>query len=135
MQLFKIVVFVEVVVVEDKCSVNQSARVFLLYVLAILTLLAATLTVLATLAILAVLEKSSPIARTRVVFISLYIVVVLFYPLGISRVFIIPRFAEILPREYARGSGGRFVVEHSLRATELVECVGRKAVCLSLIHI
>ena len=36
------------------------------------------------------------------------------------------RFAEILPREYARGSGRRFVVGHSLRATALVECVGGK---------
>jgi hypothetical protein len=34
-----------------------------------------------------------------------------------------------LPREYARGSGRRFVVEHSLRATALVECVGRKVEC------
>ena len=31
-----------------------------------------------------------------------------------------------MPREYARGSGRRFVVGHSLRATALVECVGRK---------
>ena len=54
---------------------------------------------------------------------------VIFYPLGISRLSIIPRFAEILRCSSARGSGRRFVVGHSLRATALVECEGRKAVC------
>ena len=121
-----VVVVVVVVLAIDKCSASQSVRICLLLVLPVLAILT-VLTILATLVISSVLEKSSHIARTSVVFISLHIVVLLFYPLGISRLFIIPRFAEILPREYARGSGRRFVVGHSLRATTSVECVRRKA--------
>ena len=54
---------------------------------------------------------------------------VIFYPLGISRLSIIPRFAEILRCTCASGSGRRFVVEHSLRAEAFVVREGMKAVC------
>ena len=101
---------------------------FLSYVLAILTLLA-ILTVLATLAVLTTLEKARHIGSASVVSLYHIAIVALFYLYVNMRLFIIPRFAEILPCEYARGSGRPFVGGHSLRATALVECKTRKAVC------
>jgi hypothetical protein len=95
------VVLADVVVVVGKHRPNRNAWGFMLYV---------------------VLEISRP-TSTSIVSLSLQMVI-LFYLYWDMILFIIPRFAEILPCEYARGSGRRFVGEHSLRATAFVECVG-----------
>ena len=94
---------------DNKCSACRGVRALILLFLVMLY------------------EKSRHIGAS-VEFYNIELVI-LIYLLGISRLCIIPRFVEILRCEYARGTGRRFVVGHSLRATALVECVRRKAVC------